>query len=129
MRGATVATPRPLNPTYRVNPGSVFPFKAQVKNHNADAITQASLTSIAYAVVDTSDGSSVGTGTLAISTAVFDTLQTGEGWPHSTGYNFEWDVAPTLTPAAAGDEYQVTITFTPTDATKAFTDRFKLRCE
>jgi len=54
-------------------------------------ITQADLTSIIRSIYDLSAGTPtlIATDTITITDAVFDTLQTGNGWTATTGYNFK----------------------------------------
>jgi hypothetical protein len=88
------------------------------------AITQAALSSIAYAVYDVTDYDDVaGTGTatlviagtLTISAVVFDSLQIPAIWTDlgdSTGYNFRVDAPVTWIPAAP-KRYEIGFLATP----------------
>jgi hypothetical protein len=76
-------------------------------------VTQASLTSIAYAVQDVTTGVQIGTGALTIGTVIFDTLQTDAVWvKDAVGYNFKATLASTLF-ANGGDLYQIDVKFVP----------------
>lgn len=109
------------------------PLLARLRDPNTgNLITQAGISSIAYKVQDLTAGTSPGSGTLAKTSVVFDTLQADALWTQdsasslgsdgSYGYNFKW-VAPRslflFTPAAdaLGNAkprlFLVTITFTP----------------
>ena len=92
---------------------STFTLLARIKGASGGYLTQDALTSITYAVHDTADGAEIGTGTLTIADVVYDTLQLDDLWDEDqTGYNFRWDVNPTLIPE--GDKhYRFEITFTP----------------
>lgn len=82
---------------------------------NGVNITQASISSITYKVFDLDDTSEpTATGSLTVSSVVFDTLQTDARWTKdSIGYNFRWD-----TPAALLEDgnkvYRFEIKFTTT---------------
>lgn len=79
-------------------------------------ITQAALTSIAYAVydLDAVDQPSVATGSCVVADTVFNTLQTDDRWTEdNTGYNFAFTVPPTAFPSP-DRQYLVEFTFTPT---------------
>lgn len=94
-------------------------FLARIKGDSGAFITQASLTGITYKVYDRSDGSAVTTGTVTVSSAVFDALQTSDArWEDeatkgdTTGFNFEFQVPGTAFPK--GDiDYQVEFWFDP----------------
>lgn len=84
---------------------------ARVTGNDGAAITQASLSTITYKVFDLK--TEVSTGSLTISSVVFDTLQTDARWTvDSTGYNFRWD-APASLFTTSGHQYRVEIRFTP----------------
>ena len=89
----------------------------RVLGADAANITQASLSSITYAVYDldaTTPTSSVTTGTLTISDVVFDALQTDARWTvDDLGYNFRDDIAATVF-SVGGHTYQVEHKFTAT---------------
>ena len=86
-----------------------------VQGHDAAAITQSDITSIAYHVVDVRKPSvTVASGSLDKANVVYDTLQTDARWTKdSTGYNFAWAAEVTLVPEG-GKTYQVEVEFTPT---------------
>jgi hypothetical protein len=87
-------------------------------------ITQATLSAIAYQVRDVDEESNGFLTPLAISTVVFDALQTGGAWDKdTTGYNFaatipaseftfDPDLAPDGTPKPR--RFRVDVRFTPT---------------
>ena len=83
---------------------------ARITGNDATNIQQADVTTIAYTVsslatdADTGvvTGTETATGTLTVSSVVFDTLQTDARWTlDSTGYNFRWDVPASI--FATGD--------------------------
>ncbi len=90
---------------------------ARVTGNAGTNITQASLTSITYAVYDRSVNpvTAVNTGTLTIASVVYDTLQTTDDrWDvDTTGYNFAYTFPGTLFPSG-NREYRVEVKFTPT---------------
>ena len=94
---------------------SGFAWMARVKGNDAALVTQGDLSSIAYSVYDLDAPSEdPETGTLTIALVVFDTLQTDARWTKdATGYNFRWDVSPTLL-ATGGHRYRFEVKFTPT---------------
>ena len=95
---------------------------ARVLGHNAAAITQASVSSITYKVFDLSSGTppdQVTSGTLTVSSVVFDTYQTDARWTKdSTGYNFRWDAPASAFPSWS--VYQIEIKFTPSSGETFF---------
>jgi hypothetical protein len=93
---------------------SGFSIMARVIGNDAANVTQASMTSIAYSVFDLSQvGTASSSGTLAVATVIFDTLQTDARWtPDATGYNFRWDVPANICPTGNKD-YRIEILFTP----------------
>ena len=86
---------------------------ARVKGQTGANITQASISSIRREIFDRTVPATVGTTTLTIATAVFDTLQTGGPWSKdTTGYNFKDAIGSTN--FANGDRrYRVQYKFTP----------------
>jgi hypothetical protein len=86
---------------------------------DAAAITQASLTSIAYKVYNLDSATpttATATGTLTIASVVYDTLQTSDDrWTvDSTGFNFLDTTAGAAANLATGDQrYRIEYTFTP----------------
>ncbi len=83
---------------------------ARITNTADAAITQATLSTLTYRVdrytsredaVNCQDGSEVlGAQSLTIASTIFDTLQTGNGWPaqDTLGYNFKATIPPTAFP-------------------------------
>lgn len=94
--------------------GGAF-FMARVTGRDAANITQAVVSSISYKVYDLKElpPTEKASGTLTVSSVIFDSLQTDSRWTDSTGYNFRHEM-----PAASfpnGDRnYQVEYLFTPT---------------
>jgi len=89
-----------------------LPILARV-HQDGDLITQAGITSIAYAVYDRS-ATLVGDGSLDVGDCVFDTLQTDLRWTvDRTGYNFLGVIPGEL--FETGGNYTVTVVFTPAD--------------
>lgn len=78
-------------------------------------ITQSSISSITYKVFDLDDTSEpTTTGSLTVSTVVFNTLQIDARWAKdATGYNFRWDV-PASVLEDGNKVYRFEIKFTPT---------------
>lgn len=87
---------------------------ARIVGYAATPITQASLTSIDYAVYDLTGAESIGTGTLTISATVYDTLQTDAVWDKDKdGYNFRW-IVPAILLQNGDHRYRIDVRFTPT---------------
>lgn len=86
---------------------------ARVTGNAATDIVQADITSIAYTVHDLKTGEKTVTGTLTVSTVIFDTLQTDARWTEDiTGYNFRYDIPASELPNG-GREYKFEIVFNP----------------
>lgn len=91
-----------------VTAGSGVTIMARIRGVNGSLITQASLSTITYAIRDLTDGATDSTGSLTISSVVFDSLQqASDRWtissadtPHqkdkSYGYNFLAEFAASL---------------------------------
>lgn len=92
-------------------------FLARVLGNAGTAITQATITSITYAVYDlstTTPTTAVISGTLVVASTVFDTLQTDARWTaDSTGYNFLHAMPATAFPTGK-HQYKVEYKVTPT---------------
>ena len=89
-------------------------WMARVLGADGDAIQQADVSSIAYSVYNKADlTTATATGTLVVSTVIYDTLQTDSRWTEdSTGYNFGWNV-PASTFATGGVTYRIEVKITP----------------
>lgn len=95
---------------------------ARLRGANGALITQASVASIPWAVQDLNTGLLVASGTLTVSSVIFDTLQTDAIWTKdsillpgpdgSTGYNFKNLFSATLF-VPGGDTYQIDVQFVP----------------
>lgn len=94
----------------------------RVRNLSHAYITQASLTSVTYKVyacntkddVIAANGTIGASGTLTVSTVVYDTLQTAAPWTKdATGYNLRYDSPGTDRPTG-GLWYRYEILITPT---------------
>lgn len=83
---------------------------ARIFNHAGTLVTQASVSAIAYKVFDLSaPATATATGTLTVSSVIFDTLQAGVIWTSdSVGYNFRWATPASLFPTG-GRTYRVEI--------------------
>jgi len=91
------------------------------------AITQGTVSSIAYTITDTSTNTVVDSGSLTVANVVYDTLQTDAVWTNdSTGYNFKWLPSASSFPtggvtyavelqitASGGEKIQVPFSLTP----------------
>lgn len=112
--------------------GSGVTLLARLRGQDGSLVTRASLSSISYSVANLTAGTVLGTGSLTVSSTVFDDLQTDARWTQDTanrpgpdgasGYNFAATLpaslfpATTLTAAAARSappRIQVDIVFTP----------------
>lgn len=87
---------------------------ARVLGVDGANITQASISSITYAVHNADTGAEVVASTsLTVASVVFDTLQTDSRWHvDSTGYNFRMD-APAASFPTGNTRYHVEVKFTP----------------
>jgi len=93
---------------------SSFSVLARVDANGTD-ITQAATSSITYSAWDKADSSTtVASGTLTVSSVVYDTLQTDGRWSaDATGYNFKHDIGATVLTSGGKTyrfEYKVTMT-------------------
>jgi len=77
---------------------------------------QADVSSIAYAIYDTSDNSGLDSGTLLKADVVYDTLQNDDAWTEdANGFNFAW-VCDYDNSADAGKTLQIEVVLTLTSA-------------
>lgn len=101
--------------------GAPTPLLARIRSVNGSYLTQASLSSITYAVFNLTGNTPstvLSSGTLTISSVVFDSLQTDARWTtDSVGYNFRVTI-PGSAFALAATLYRVEVTFTDTDSQK-----------
>lgn len=103
----------PEIPIYYTNEDCGALSLARVRGWTGALVTQATLSSIAYKVVDLDAAATVtASGTLTISAVIFDTAQTDGSWPFSDGYNFRWLIPASAFPTG-GHRYAVEFTFTP----------------
>lgn len=103
-------------------------FMCRMLASDGSAAQQADVTSIAYSVYDRTGGAVVISGTLTVSSVVFDTLQTGAPWTlDSTGYNFKATLAATAYPTG-GRLYRVEFKWTFADGTVGF-DVYDVKAE
>lgn len=109
---------------FRVMEDGSVRLMARMVGLDSQALLQADVSAIAYSFWKTADETTeVGNGTLTVADVIFDTLQT-ESWTlDTTGYNFRWDVPPTLFTEAR--EYGLSIKFSLADGTNVVW----LRCE
>jgi len=86
---------------------------ARLLGWDGSLVTQATVSSIAYQVFDL-DAALLQTaaGALVVADTVYDTEQTGGGWPYSDGFNFR-AVLPASAFPTGGHQYQVEVVFTP----------------
>lgn len=97
-----------LRPNKPIKPNCSAEFLTYVvrrSSGNSVAVVQADLSSISYAVYEiavgnavNSSASLVGSGSLTVSTTIFDTLQTGSAWNKTPGFNFAGKVPGTRFP-------------------------------
>lgn len=72
---------------------------ARIVGIDAAAITQATISSIAYRIADRHTKATIDSDTLTVSSVVFDTLQTDARWTaDATGYNFRWTLSAAQLP-------------------------------
>lgn len=87
------------------------------------ALKQADLSSVTFRTYEESDpGTAINTGTVTISSSIFDTLQTSTDdpvWTGDYGFNFRHDLAPANFPDG-GKVYVVEYKFTTTGGAVAF---------
>jgi hypothetical protein len=91
---------------------------ARVYGTAGTPITQATCSSIAYSITDTTTNTVADSGSLTISAVIYDTLQTDAIWTKdATGYNFKWTPSATYL-SAPGVTYAVEATITTTTSAK-----------
>lgn len=97
---------------------------ARMVGLDSQALIKADVTSITYSYWSKADETTqLGTDTLTVNDVVFDSLQT-ESWSvDASGYNFRWDIPPTLFTQAR--EYGLAIKFSLADGINVVW----LRCE
>lgn len=99
---------------------------ARVYGADNTVIVQADVTSIAYSIRSLHDlATVVDSGSLTVSSVIFDTLQTDARWTEdSTGYNFRTTISAAQVPEPG--VYRVEIELTMADASKLYLDPFEL---
>jgi hypothetical protein len=106
----------------------------RLRGRTGQLVTQASLASIAYAVTNLTTGAAAGSGSLAVASVIFDSLQLDARWAKdsaafpgpdgSAGYNFAAELpaalfavsapaVPTPYTIATPQRYQIDVVFTP----------------
>ena len=89
----------------------------RIYNIGATLITQATIASIAYKVVDLDDAArtpTVDDGTLVVATVVFDTAQYDEFWKYAEGYNVRAVIPGAAAFPVAQKNYEIQVTLTTT---------------
>ncbi len=109
-----MATPK--RPRVRVNEGSGALYLARVGIWDGSNAQQADISTITYATYDLDSSTpetAVGSGSLTVSSVIFDTLQTDAVWTKdSTGYNFSHQIPKASLPNG-GHRHRVVYVFTP----------------
>lgn len=115
-----MTTPRLVVSVEDVLPGQGVKLMARVKNVEAELLTQASVTSIAFTISEVQVASGVETvteveaDTLNKTDVIFDTLQTDDSWhADEEGYNLAW-VPTTGQLPPGGSRYRYSLLITPT---------------
>ena len=93
---------------------SGYTVLARILGHDGDAVQQADVSAISYTVEESTDPSTeVASGTLTVSSVVYNTLQTDSRWARdTTGFNFAAAMPATTVPNGSMT-YLVDYTFTP----------------
>ena len=107
--------------TFHINEGTSPTILLRIWGHDGAGITQAGTSSIDWACYEVDEdaeadetGTAIASGTLDVSSTVFDTYQTDARWTEdTTGYNFLFAAPATIAPTG-NTLYQVQFTFTPT---------------
>lgn len=103
-------------------------FVSRMQAADGDPAVQADVSSISYAVYDRKLGTEVISGTLTVSSVVYDTLQTGSIWTRDdVGYNFKYALPTTAFPTG-GRSYRVEFKWTFADGTVGI-DAYDCRAE
>lgn len=93
--------------------GGAF-LAARILGNNGAYLTQATTSSITYLIYDVTAGAEITSGSLTISSVIFDTLQTDGRWTEdTTGYNFGYAAAASAF-ATPDHTYRVEFKITPT---------------
>ena len=108
----------PLIIQAKIHEDSTFVVMARMMDETNDEIVQADVSTITYTVSDATNNNAAVSGhsaaSLTVSSVVFDTLQTGNGWSEDgTGYNFRHVVGPTALPTGGNQYiYEAVVTLT-----------------
>ena len=87
---------------------------ARILGNDGAYLTQATTSSITYLVHDITAGADITSGSLTVSSVIFDALQTDDRWTEdTTGYNFGYAAAASSF-ATPDHTYRVEFKFTPT---------------
>lgn len=102
-----------------------FSLMSRVIGDDATDVRQADISTITWKLFDKEARTVVvDSGSLTVSSVIFDTLQTDARWKaDSEGYNFRWDVPETLLPTGDTD-YRIELKYT-TDTAIVFHDVFE----
>lgn len=110
---------KPNYSTSQGYPGVAVVVMSQVVDNTDTPFTQSALSSITYKVWPLSNPRDVTSGTLTISSVVYNTLQTGSGWKsgrladqYTEGFNFRAVLAGTLFPKE-NETYRIHIRLVP----------------
>ena len=102
----------PVRPQWFGNAKCAAAFRARMVGFNGAPWVQADLSAIAYKVFDADHGGAlVISGSLVVSSVIYNTPQTDDAWPYADGFNFSAILAGTCFPAG-GRLYLVEFLFT-----------------
>ncbi|HWA97905.1 MAG TPA: hypothetical protein VG713_05410 [Pirellulales bacterium] len=109
-----------IAPRRTIPKASSIAYTARVRDVSGVLVVSSAVLSIEWSVVDHADGTVTGSGSLAPSDVIFDTLQTDQIWtPDATGYNFRHTLPGSAFPNGSR-LYDGLYTITPTDGDPFF---------
>lgn len=103
----------PYQETYHIWEDDGMVGLARAEGWDAELVTEATIASIEYHVFDMdNDNEQTGTGNPTVADVIYDTPQSGNGWPHNNLWNLRYLFPASCFPTG-GHTYRVRMRLTP----------------